>query len=678
MAPRRLRVPPPGSVHARPARLALAFVHLGRHVEPRGVDALLCGDPGLPALGGLRRRLGVVRADDRRRAAGIGPGEDQAADAMRMRQRELLSDPSAHAPSEHVGATDPERVEQRGHVTRHRGDGEVVLRRPGAGADPAVVEHRHAPPAERERLDERGVPGGHGAAHVLDQEQRRALPRDPIAETCARGVDVGDRRGRDRPVVPVGPAPQVRRGRRRHAAQHVGALGGRRTVDVPQDVGEHLDVDAKIVAESAEVADLGFRNQLRPGSGRRADARLRALDRVIEADRAGQCGLALARRGGPGLDGGDVPEAVRCVVVRGGGHALEIGIGRETFTRGAEAPIHPGRITSPLRGAGFAPTRSTVRADDPSRPACDTEALMCHRNRWAAGLVAGVVLGGAGVFAIGTNQTADAQGDFKVTPAQLQFNQKISQAAVRRSNQGLNSLFSIGASSPTRPTRVDTASRRWQTCPEPVRGGPAPGSPTRRSTRKNAPGSVTSGDLANNAVTEAKIAAGAVAGAQLGGAAVTTAKIANEAINSEKIAPGGVTSGDLADSAVTRSKIAPGLLAFWAVVANDGTKTHSEPSGITSTKIGGATYAVTFPAAIDQCALPGLDREPWQPAPHAAQQRRHLGVRAVGGHHRGADLQCPGEPAGPAGPPVPRHGQLLSSRSRCGLRPAARTPARRG
>ena len=71
---------------------------------------------------------------------------------------------------------------------------------------------------------------------------------------------------------------------------------------------------------------------------------------------------------------------------------------------------------------------------------------MNHRNRWAAGLATGVVLGAAGVFAIGTTQTADAQGDFKVTPAQLQINQKISQAAVRRSNQGLNYLAPIRTS----------------------------------------------------------------------------------------------------------------------------------------------------------------------------------------------------------------------------------------
>ena len=35
----------------------------------------------------------------------------------------------------------------------------------------------------------------------------------------------------------------------------------------------------------------------------------------------------------------------------------------------------------------------------------------------------------------------------------------------------------------------------------------------------------------------------------------TGSQIANEAINSEKIAPGGVTSGDLADNAVSGPKI---------------------------------------------------------------------------------------------------------------------------
>ena len=95
---------------------------------------------------------------------------------------------------------------------------------------------------------------------------------------------------------------------------------------------------------------------------------------------------------------------------------------------------------------------------------------------------------------------------------------------------------------------------------------------------------MTSGDLADNSVTGSKID-GAVAGhlpRSCPTAQVTTSKLANEG--------------------VTRGKIAPGLLAYWAVVANDGTKTRSEPSGITSTKIGSGTYAVTFPAAVDQCA----------------------------------------------------------------------------
>ena len=112
---------------------------------------------------------------------------------------------------------------------------------------------------------------------------------------------------------------------------------------------------------------------------------------------------------------------------------------------------------------------------------------MNHRNRWAAGLATGVVLGAAGVFAIGTTQTADAQGDFKVTPAQLQINQKISQAAVRRSNQGLNYL------APIRTGQSDAA--------DTGRNGVTP--------LANVPGSGqgwTSSQIGNAAITGSKIA----------------------------------------------------------------------------------------------------------------------------------------------------------------------------
>lgn len=60
------------------------------------------------------------------------------------------------------------------------------------------------------------------------------------------------------------------------------------------------------------------------------------------------------------------------------------------------------------------------------------------------GAAAGGVLAAAGGFAVdGALDRADAQGGFAVTPAQLQINQKISQAAVRRSNRTLNYLAPI-------------------------------------------------------------------------------------------------------------------------------------------------------------------------------------------------------------------------------------------
>ena len=192
-----------------------------------------------------------------------------------------------------------------------------------------------------------------------------------------------------------------------------------------------------------------------------------------------------------------------------------------------------------------------------------------------AGAAAGLVLGAGVIAAVDAGtQTADAQSGFKVTPAQLQINQKISQAAVRRSNQSLNYL------APIRTTQSDAA--------DDGRKGVTPLS--------QVPGSGdgwTSGQIASNAIT--------------------TAKIANEAVNSEKIAPGGVTSGDLADGAVTegklgtgavtRSKVANGLLAYWAVVDNQGNKVRSQPSGVTTQRLNPGQYTVTFPDAVEQCAF---------------------------------------------------------------------------
>ena len=67
---------------------------------------------------------------------------------------------------------------------------------------------------------------------------------------------------------------------------------------------------------------------------------------------------------------------------------------------------------------------------------------MKPRNWWI-GVTAGVMLGLGGVI-ISDQATSDAEAaTFSVTPGQLQINQKISQAAVRRSNEALNLLDPI-------------------------------------------------------------------------------------------------------------------------------------------------------------------------------------------------------------------------------------------
>ena len=186
------------------------------------------------------------------------------------------------------------------------------------------------------------------------------------------------------------------------------------------------------------------------------------------------------------------------------------------------------------------------------------------------GTACGLALGVGVIAAVDAGtQTADAQSDFKVTPAQLQINQKISQAAVRRSNQGLNYL------APIRTSQSDAADdgRKGVT---PLANVPGSGDGWTSSqignaaitgskianeavnSEKIAPGGVTSGDLADNAVTGPKIDAGAVSTAKIGAGAVTTAKIGTGAVTGAKIASGAVGTGELGEGAVTTSKLAVG------------------------------------------------------------------------------------------------------------------------
>ena len=68
------------------------------------------------------------------------------------------------------------------------------------------------------------------------------------------------------------------------------------------------------------------------------------------------------------------------------------------------------------------------------------------KGRWWIGVSAGVALGLAGVVAVeASTDRADAQRPVAVTAQQLKINQRISSAAVRRSNEGLRRVSAVEA-----------------------------------------------------------------------------------------------------------------------------------------------------------------------------------------------------------------------------------------
>ena len=170
------------------------------------------------------------------------------------------------------------------------------------------------------------------------------------------------------------------------------------------------------------------------------------------------------------------------------------------------------------------------------------------RGTVATTLACGVALGVAGVAAVDVaDQRADAQtAKFEVTPAQLQINQRISQAAVRRSNEGLNLL------GPVRP--------KGSTDEKPISPFPA-------STR---------------------------------GKGWPTLALGDKAVTSAKVADAGITTPKLADDAVTNSKMAHPT--YQAVITADGTFVRGTASSSSRTADPGR-YQVIFPVDVSACAM---------------------------------------------------------------------------
>ncbi len=148
------------------------------------------------------------------------------------------------------------------------------------------------------------------------------------------------------------------------------------------------------------------------------------------------------------------------------------------------------------------------------------------------------------------------------TTQQLQINQKISQAAVIRSNQSLNYL------APIRTTTTDA-----------VNTGKA--GVTRLSSVVGSGLGWTTAQIANGAVTTAKIANGAVTTAQIANGAVTNAKLANPIYVAQITGPG------------TISTLTPGVTAAQGLPAGVNILTFTVPVGVAT-----CTFAATITGAI--------------------------------------------------------------------------------
>lgn len=175
------------------------------------------------------------------------------------------------------------------------------------------------------------------------------------------------------------------------------------------------------------------------------------------------------------------------------------------------------------------------------------------RTRWAVGVIAGIILGLGAVMAIeASTDDASAQSGFTVTPAQLQINQKISQAAVRRSNRSLNYL------APIRTSQTDAA------------------------------------DSGNDGVKPLSQITGS-----------------GQGWTSSQIADGAITTSKVGNGAVTESKLSAELLnklPKWAVVNTDGTLVRGS-SGVTSLRINAGNYRVDFGTNVSQCSWTAMQVE---------------------------------------------------------------------
>lgn len=235
-------------------------------------------------------------------------------------------------------------------------------------------------------------------------------------------------------------------------------------------------------------------------------------------------------------------------------------------------------------------------------------------SRIISSITAAVVVGACAVAAVDmVTGTAEAQSGTTITKAQLMANQRISSAAVARSNRALNYLA---------PIRTDATDKADDGTSGVKALSAIVGSGRGWTSAQIADLAIISNKIADSAVITAKIANGAVTNAKLGDASVTTTKLADNSVSTNKIGAKQVTGAKLADDSVGEAQIGSaqvgvnelkpevlGLLPSWATKTDNGASittdnTFTSATDVTVTSAGVGVYRVVLGTnGISGCAV---------------------------------------------------------------------------
>ena len=125
-------------------------------------------------------------------------------------------------------------------------------------------------------------------------------------------------------------------------------------------------------------------------------------------------------------------------------------------------------------------------------------------------------------------------------------------------------------------------------------------------------GQLASVALATDSVTSAQIAADAVVTAKIADLNVTTGKLADTAVTTAKITDLNVTTGKLADSAVTSAKIADGTIVAGDLASNSVTTVKIANANVTNAKLNnGASGDIPLVTVSSSAATGGKNGDIW-------------------------------------------------------------------